>query len=118
MVKHRKIAIALHVVNGLLLILLGFILFVLAGAFTACSTNALANDSSVCVLALLLFLGVPAAIAIAPVVALLKYGRTSRRFLWVYSILISVLFIPIGTAVGAHTIYLLRSAANASPSTT
>ncbi len=115
MAKHQKIAIALHAVNGLLLILFGLVLLVVAQAFTACSSK-LANDWLICAYALLLFLGVPAAIASMPIVALLKFGKISRWFLWGYSILIAVLFIPVGTAVGAHTIYLLRSTANASPS--
>jgi len=118
MAKHRKIAIALHAANGLLLVFLGLVLFVLAQAFTACSSSVITSDSSFCVYALLLFLGVPIVIALMPIVALLKFGKISRGFLWAYSIFIAVLLIPVGTAIGAHTIYLLRSTANANPSVT
>ena len=108
MAKHKKIAITLHVINGLMLIAFGFILFVISQAFVACSTTALSEDPSICVYALSIFLGIPSVLALLPIVALIKFGKTSRGFLWAYSILIAVLFFPIGTPIGGHTIYLLR----------
>ena len=32
------------------------------------------------------------------------FWKTARRFLWGYSLFIAVLFFPIGTAVGLHTL--------------
>jgi hypothetical protein len=109
MTKHKKIAIILHSLNGLLFVAAGFIFFVVPQAFTACSTPAMAQNPSVCFYASLLFFGIPVVIALLPIVALVKFGKTARGFLWVYSIFVAVLFFPVGTAIGGHTIYLLRS---------
>src|SRR6266513_6390057 len=62
-----------------------------------------------CVYASLVCFGVPIVIALLPIIALTSFGKMARRFLWGYSPFIALLFFPIGTAVGVHTLYLLRS---------
>jgi len=115
--RHRKIALILHAANGLLFLALGFTLFVLAQAFTSCTSSAIAQSPSLCVYASLVCFGVPIMIALLPIIALSTFGKTARRFLWGYSLFIAVLFFPIGTAVGVHTLYLLRSTTVAASST-
>jgi len=78
--KHRKIALILHAANGLLFLVLGFTLFVLAQAFTSCTTSAIAQSPSPCVYASLVCFGVPIVIALLPIIALTTFGRRRDAF--------------------------------------
>jgi len=111
--KHRKIAIVLHSINGLLMVLLGFIIFTVSGAFTSCSASAIAQNSSFCIYSSLFFFGIPLTLSLLTIIALVNFGKVAKIFLWTYSIIIAVLFIPIGSAIGGHTIYLLSDSAKA-----
>ena len=108
--KHRKIAAVLHLFNGAGYIAVGYIIFVISGAFTSCTEDAMSIDPSACYLSSLVLFGIPSIIAALPLVALYKFGSLSQKFLKAYSIFIAVLFIPIGTLIGIHTVKLVNSA--------
>lgn len=105
--KHKKIAIGLHIFNVFLFLALGGILFIMSMRFVAC-TGGETGDTSSCIPTLTVFFVMPLVIGLLPVLFLLKDNIVTRGFLWIYSILIAVLFIPIGTCIGIHTIYYLK----------
>jgi hypothetical protein len=108
--KHRKIAAVLHLLNGAAYITVGYIIFVISGAFTSCTEDAMSIDPSACYLSSLVLVGIPTIIAAFPLAALYKFGTLSQNFLKAYSMFIAVIFIPIGTLIGIHTIKLVKSA--------
>jgi len=108
--RHRKIASVLHLINGAGYITVGYIIFVISGAFTSCTEDAMSIDPSTCYLSSLVLFGIPITIAAFPLVALYNFGPLSQKFLKAYSMFIAVLFIPIGTLIGIHTIKLVNSA--------
>jgi hypothetical protein len=105
--KHKKIAIGLHIFNALLFVAMGGILFIMSMGFITC-TGGETGDTSACVPIVSMFFGIPLIIGLLPILLLVKGNTFTRSILWCYSILIAVLFIPIGTGIGIHTMYYLK----------
>lgn len=108
MARHRNIALVLYSIMLLGYLILGFVLWVMSHAFTACASGTSADGFWNCPMVILLFFGAPLSLGLIPIIALKVFGPISRTVLWVYSVLIAVLLFPLGTVVGVHTLSLLR----------
>jgi len=91
--------------NGLLLLVVSALLFFVSMAFTACTGETAALGP--CVQMVSLFFGVSVVLAVLPVVAVLRFDKRARGYLWGWAVFIAIAFIPVGSIVGGHTIYLL-----------
>lgn len=105
--KHKKIAISLHAINLALLLLLGFALFIVSQAFVVCTGTTQGADFS-CTGALFIFFALPLVFGAIPLICLATSNRFTKALLYVYSGLLALIFFPVGTAIGVHTIYYLN----------
>jgi len=106
--KHRKLAYILHSINLFLLLAGGFLIFVVSQAFIACSGSS-QNADFTCSTVLLVCFGLPLIIGAIPLVCLKIKNEITTVILYIYSAIIALAFIPIGTAIGGHTIYYLNN---------
>jgi len=106
--KHKKIAYILHTINLLFLLLGGFVIYIVSQAFIACADTS-QNVEFTCSTALLVCFGLPVAIGVIPFACLKINNKFTKVVLYVYSGIIALAFIPIGTAIGWHTIYYLNN---------
>jgi len=107
--KHRKIAYILHSINLILLLAGGFLIFVISQAFIACAGSPSPNAEFTCTSVLLVCFGIPAIIGAIPLFCLKSKNKISKIILYIYSVLIALVFFPVGTAIGVHTIYYLNN---------
>ena len=106
--KHRKIAYILHSINLFLFLAGGFLIFVVSQTFVACTGSSQSAEFT-CSTVLLVCFGLPLLIGITPLICLKINNKISKVALYIYSVLIALVFMPVGTAIGGHTIYYLKN---------
>lgn len=89
-----------------ILLIFGFIVLVVSQAFTACVETS-PNAEFTCSTVLLICFGVPIVIGAIPLICLKVKNRFTTIVLYIYSAIIVLIFMPIGTVIGGHTIYYL-----------
>ena len=105
--KHRKISAVLHILHGAFLLLLGYVLFGLSGAFVSCSTTAINDNPGNCIIVSGVLFGIPLLITLLTIIALVTYGKVARMFLKFYAVIAAITLTPTGLLAGFHTQKLL-----------